>query len=70
MGFQELGAGAVVGAAVDEVDLGEALGGAGRLVDVVSAEVAAELEGLFDGEAGEVLVAEDCIVIVRMERQN
>lgn len=63
VGFQELGAAPVVRAAVDEMNLGEAPGGAGGLVDVVAAEVAAELEGLFDGEVGEVLVAEDCMRI-------
>lgn len=41
-----------------EVDFRVALGSAGGLVDVVSAEVAAELEGLVDGEVGEVLVTE------------
>ena len=41
-----------------QVDFWVALGGTGGLVDVVSAEVAAELEGLVDGEVGEVLVTE------------
>lgn len=45
-----------------EVDFRVALGSAGGLVDVVSAEVAAELEGLVDGEVGEVLVTEGYIV--------
>lgn len=57
-GFEELGAVAVVGTAEDEVDFGEAFGGAGGLVDVVAAEVAAKVEGFVDGEVGEVLVAE------------
>ena len=41
-----------------KVDFWVALGSTGGLVDVVSAEVAAELEGLVDGEVGEVLVTE------------
>lgn len=44
--------------AVHEVNLGVALGGAGGGVDVVAAEVATEVEGIFDGEIGKVLVAE------------
>jgi len=59
-GFEELGAVAVVGAAEDEVDFGVALGGAGGLVDVVAAEIAAEVEGFVDGEVSEVLIAEGC----------
>lgn len=42
------------------MDFGVAFGGAGGLVDVVAAEVAAEVEGFVDGEVGEVLVAEGC----------
>lgn len=57
-GGQELGAGSIVCAAVHEVDFWVALGGTRGLVDVVSAEVAAELEGLVDWEVGEVLVTE------------
>lgn len=57
-GFEELGAVAVVGAAEDEVDFGVAFGGTGGLVDVVAAEVAAEVEGFVDGEVSEILVAE------------
>ena len=41
-----------------EVDFRVALGSTGGLVDVVSAEVATEIEGLVDGEVGKVLVTE------------
>lgn len=41
-----------------QVDFWVALGGTGGLVDVVSAEVAAELKGLVDGDMGEVLITE------------
>lgn len=61
-GGQELGAGSIVCAAVHEVDFWVALGSTRGLMDVVSAEVAAELEGLVDGEMGEVLVTEGYIV--------
>lgn len=44
--------------AVDEVDLGVALWGAGGRVDVVASKVAAEVEGIFDGEIRKVLIAE------------
>lgn len=59
--LEELEAGLVVGAAVDEMDLREPPGRAGGRVDVVSAKVAAELEGLLDGQFGKVLVTEDCM---------
>lgn len=62
-GFEELGAVAVVGAAENEVDFREAFGGAGGLVDVVAAEVAAEVEGFIDGEMREVLVAEGWLLV-------
>lgn len=58
-GGQEFRAASVLGTTVHEMDLGVALGGAGGLVDVVTAEVAAELEGLVDGDVGEVLITED-----------
>jgi len=58
--LEELGAGAVVCAAEDEVDFREAFGGARGLVDVVSAEVACIVDYFLDGEGGEVLVAEGC----------
>lgn len=48
--LEELGAGAVVGAAEDEVDFREALGCTGGLVDVVTAEVAGVVDGFLDGE--------------------
>lgn len=48
----------VAGAAVDEVDLRVALGGARGRVDVVAAKVLGVLEGVGDGEVGKVLVAE------------
>lgn len=48
----------VARAAVDEVNLGVALGRARRGVDVVAAKVLAVLEGVGDGEVGKVLVAE------------
>jgi len=44
--------------AVHEVHLGEALGRARGRVDVVSPEVGAVVEGVFDGQVGEVLAAE------------
>lgn len=44
--------------AVDEVDLGVAFWSAGGGVDVMAAKVAAEVESVFDGEIGKVLVAE------------
>lgn len=59
--LQELETRLVVGAAVDEMDLREAPRRAGRRVDVVSAKVAAELEGLLNGQFGKVLVTEDCM---------
>ena len=63
-GGQELGAASVLSTTVHEVDLWVALGGTRGLVDVVTAEVAAKLEGLVDGEMGKVLVAEGwCIPI-------
>lgn len=40
------------------MDFWEALGSAGSLVDMVTAEVGAVFEGLGNGEVGEVLVAE------------
>lgn len=43
---------------MDEVDLGVAFWRAAGGVDVVSAEITAELEGLLDGQIAEVLVAE------------
>jgi hypothetical protein len=58
--FEEFQSVGVVGRAVDEMDLGIALGGAGCWVDVVSAEVTAEFESLVDGKVGEVLVSEGC----------
>jgi hypothetical protein len=48
----------VLRAAVHEVHFGVALGGAGGRVDVQAAEVFDVLEGVWDGESGEVLVAE------------
>lgn len=56
--LQEGCAGAVVCAPEDQVDLREALGGAGCLVDVVSAEVAGVLDCFLDGQRSEVLVPE------------
>lgn len=50
--------GLVARGAVDQVNLRVAGGGAGCGVDVVAAEVAAEVEGLADGQVGEVLLAE------------
>lgn len=40
------------------MDLRVSVWGAGCGMDVVTAEVAAEVEGFLDGEGGEVLVAE------------
>jgi hypothetical protein len=54
--------GVVVGAAVDEVDFGKALGGTGGRVDMVTAKVAAKFQGFVDGEACKVLVTECCII--------
>lgn len=59
--LKELGAGAVIGAAENEVDLWEALGCTGGLVDVMAAEVAGIFDGILDREGGEVLVTEGCI---------
>lgn len=56
---QKLGAGTVIGAAVDKVDLRKALGSARGLMDVVGAEVATKVQGLVDGNSGQVLVAEN-----------
>jgi hypothetical protein len=56
--------GAVVGAAEDEVDLREAFGGSGGLVDVVAAEVAGVVDDFLDRAGCEVLVAEDCLVLL------
>lgn len=59
--FEESGTGAIVRTAEDEMDLGEALGCAGGLVDVVSAEVSGVLDGVLDGEGREILIAECCL---------
>lgn len=56
--LEEVADGSVIRAAVHEVDLWIAFWGAGGRVDVVAAEVAADFEGVFDGDVGEVLVAE------------
>ena len=56
--LEVIGGRGVVGAAVDEMHLRVVFGCARGRVDVVSAEVAAELEGVADGDVGEVLVAE------------
>lgn len=58
-GGQEFRATSVLGTTVHEVDFGVALGSAGGLVDVVTAKVAAQLQGLVDGEVSKVLVTED-----------
>lgn len=57
----------VLRAAVHEVDFGIALGGARGRVDMQAAEVAAEFEGVGDGEGGEVLVAEGDDFLLRDE---
>lgn len=54
--------GIVVCAAMDEVDFREALGGTGGRVDVVTAKVAAKLQGFINGETCKVLVTEGCIM--------
>jgi hypothetical protein len=54
--------GIVVCAAVDEVDFREALGGTRGRVDVVTAKVAAKLQGFINGETCKVLVTEGCIM--------
>lgn len=59
--LEELGAGAVICAAEDEVDFWEALGCTGGLVNVVTAEVAGVFDGVLDREGGEVLVTEGWI---------
>lgn len=56
---QKLGAGTVIGAAVDKVDLRKAFGSARGLMDVVRTEVATKFQGLVDGNIGQVLVAEN-----------
>ena len=56
--LEELGCELVACAAVDEVDLWVSLWRAGGRMDVVTTEVLAVLEGVGDGELGEVLVAE------------
>ena len=58
-GSEERRAGFVVGTSVYKVDFGVPLWSAGGLVDVVSPEVRAQLQGVLDGDACEVLVAED-----------
>lgn len=56
---QKLGTTPVVRPAVYEVDLREAFGGSGGLMDMVSAEVTPKLQGLFNREMGKVLITED-----------
>jgi hypothetical protein len=56
--------GVVVGAAVDEVDFGKALGSAGGRVDVVTAKVAAKFQSFIDRETCKVLVTEGCIIVL------
>jgi hypothetical protein len=55
---QKLGTTPVVRPAVNEVNLGEAFGGSGGLMDMVSAKVATKVKGFFNREMGKVLVAE------------
>jgi hypothetical protein len=57
-GLEELLAGLVACRAVHDVQFWEAFRRAGRGMDVVAAEIASELEGLLDGEIGEVLISE------------
>lgn len=56
--FEEICARAVLGSAEDEMDLREALGGAGCLVDVVAAKVTGVVDDFLDWARGEVLIAE------------
>lgn len=56
--LQESGAGVIVCASEDQVDLREPLWSTGGLVDVMSAEVAGIVDGLLDGQRGKVLVPE------------
>lgn len=58
--LQEFRTALVVGSAVNKVDLRESLGGTGGLVNVVTPEVAAKLDGLLDRQACKVLVTEGC----------
>ena len=57
-GRQELSSRFVFGSTVHQVDFRETLGGSRGLVDVVTAEVASEFDGLGDGEMRKVLVTE------------
>lgn len=56
--FEEILAGGVVGATVDEVDLGKAVRRSRSRVDVVAAEVAYVVEGILDIDACKILVPE------------
>ena len=56
--FQQRGPGPLVGAPVHQVDFRIPPWRAGGWVDVVAAEVGAPVQGVGDGEGGEVLVAE------------
>lgn len=56
--LEQRGSGPLVGAPVHQVDFRVPLGRAGGWVDVVAAKVGAPVQGVGDGEGGEVLVAE------------
>lgn len=55
---EEVSTAGVLCSTVHDVNLGVALWGTGGLVDVMTAEVAADLKGLVDGEVRKVLIAE------------
>lgn len=52
----------VIGAAVDEVDFGKALGGTRGRVDVVTAKVAAKFQSFIDRETCKILITEGCMI--------
>lgn len=59
--LQENLARAVVGPAVNQVNLGEALGGSRGLMDVVTAEVSSIVDDLLDRARRKVLITEGCL---------
>jgi hypothetical protein len=61
--LQERLAGAIVGAAEDQMNLGEALGGSRGLVDVVSAKVSGVVDDLLNGAGRKILVTEGCVFV-------